>query len=370
MVRLANCLPDVFKDNILVVFTHCADEIRCIYDREKLPFSPIDDKNLFYMENSFFTASPEQIRKASEDTKQLFRFEWMRSMQVMQKLVSRITELDSAATEALGQVRKSRDELAAALCDMRLQLRQLQDAQTQLDEVEKAMTAAAADKSQFASFTRTKTTKEKKMVNVPYHSTICGTCTVVCHNNCGLNEISQKGSHQFTQCYAFSGKSNCSCCPGRCSYTDHFHDRKQFVEEEKTLEEVIQDIKAKYDHAVQAYGQAASQQGGLAAARQAVEAGISTLVQNVQDACHNIKRHCSNFNLAAELAVTIRQLEAERDLLDNLKAIETAERFIDTIKSMVDALSARSTDSGVYAGSKSGRPVAPDGGCAGKRARR
>ena len=371
MVRLSNFLPDAFRNNILVVFTHCADKIRCIYDKDKLPFAPICESNMLYMENSFFVASPEEIQGASSDTRQLFEFEWDRSMRVMQKMVSRITELDTALTEPLGQVRKSRDELAASLCDMRLQLKQLQDAQTQLDEVEKAMLATKADQSQFAAYTRTKTTSERKMVDVPYHSTICGTCNVVCHDHCRLEEIGQKGSHQFTQCYAFRGASKCNACPGGCSYTDHFHARKQFVDEQKTLEEVIQDIKAKYDLAVSTYSQAASQQGGLASARQAVEAGIAALVDNVQQACRNIKRHCSNFNLAAELAVTIRQLEAERDLLDNLKAIETAEKFIATVKGIVDALSARGSDAGVYAGAKGRQWAAePPDSDASKRAKR
>ena len=45
---------------------------------------------------------------------------------------------------------------------MRLQLRQLQDAQAKLDEVERDMKAAKADQSQFASYTLTKTAKEQK----------------------------------------------------------------------------------------------------------------------------------------------------------------------------------------------------------------
>ena len=230
----------------------------------------------------------------------------------------------------------ARHELVALLCDIRLQLKQLQIAQTQLDEVDQAMTAASADQTQFASFTRTRNTKEKRMVPSAFHSTICGTCAHICHYKCGLEKISQKGSNQFIACAAFGGASACRECPGRCSFTDHFHDSKVFEEHDKTLEEVITDIKAKYDLAVDAYGKAQSQQGGLAAARQAVESGIAALVLRVQDACGRIRQHCHGFDLAAELAVTIRQLEGDRDKLVNLKAIEIAQTLIEAVKTIVD----------------------------------
>ena len=358
MVRLSNYLPDVFKNSTLVVFTHCADAIKCIYDKDKLPFAPISKNNLFYMENSFFTASPAEVMAASEDTKSLFQFEWSRSMNVMGKIVSRITELGDTLTKSLVEVRKSRDELAAALCDMRLEIRRLQDAQKRLDEIENAMAVAKANKSQFASFTKTTRTIVKKMVDAPYHSTICGTCNFICHEGCNLDEIQEYGSHKFTTCSAFFGGDLCRSCPGQCFYMDHFHDRKRIIDEEISLDEVIEDIKSKYDSAAQAYSQALSQQGGLAAARLAVQAGINSLLLRIQQACHSIKNHCSNFNLALELAVMIRQLETERDLLTNLKAIETANLFIKTIKDIVDTLSLKSSSTGVYSKSKErGLPV-------------
>ena len=106
MVRLSNCLPDVIRNNILVVFTHCTDEIKCIYDKAKLTFAPIKSENFFYMENLFFVASPAQLQDASEETIDMFWFEWNRSMKVMGKLISHISGLGEALTEALAEVRK------------------------------------------------------------------------------------------------------------------------------------------------------------------------------------------------------------------------------------------------------------------------
>jgi hypothetical protein len=201
------------------------------------------------------------------------------------------------------------------------------------------MEAAEADQSQFANFTQTTRQREKKLVDNPsYYSTICGRCVHVCHQQCGLEEIQERGSHKFTSCAAFGG-DNCRICPSTCSYTEHFHDRKLVVEEYKTVDEIIDDIKNKYDLAVDKFGDAVAKQGGLAAARQAVDDGISKLVADVQAKCDKIKSVASNFNLAAELNISIKQLEDEKATLTNLDSIDTAQRFIDTIRNIVNALS-------------------------------
>ena len=64
-------------------------------------------------------------------------------------------------------------------------------------------------------------------VILDYHSTICNMCQEVCHDHCGLNEITVDGSLSFKDCAAFQGKETCSECKNRCSYDKHKHSRKQ-----------------------------------------------------------------------------------------------------------------------------------------------
>lgn len=52
---------------------------------------------------------------------------------------------------------------------------------------------AMADVEKYAKYTQIKTVKEKKIVDAPYHSTLCSTCQTVCHNHCRLNEIATPG---------------------------------------------------------------------------------------------------------------------------------------------------------------------------------
>lgn len=263
MTKLRGYLPDVFKKHTLVVFTHCQVPSKCIFDKKKLPFAPIAEKNMFYMENSMFSIDPREYSTLEKDEKRLYEFEWKKAIKSMERLVVRMTELGDSLTSSLVQVRKSRDELKAALCNMKLQMVGLQNAQDELDNIEKMMKQAEGDKTQFAQFTKTNHITEKKMVDVPYHSTICGECNHVCHQQCGLDEIAEKGSHKFTRCAAFNGNDSCRSCPGKCSYKLHFHDKKNIVEETKTVEEVLDDIKQKYDLATQQYDDAGRKLTGM-----------------------------------------------------------------------------------------------------------
>jgi len=344
MVRLSNALPDLFAKNTVVVFTHCSFRSKCLYDANKLPFAPLPEASMFYMENSIFAPDPKAITSKERDT---YRAEWDRSMREMRRMSERVAKLGDASTLILGEVRQNREKLKAALCDMRLRMGQLQQAHEQIDEVEEAMKAASAEESQFADFTTTRTVKETKMVEVDHHNTICGTCRHVCHDRCGLDEIKERGNPRFKHCVAFKHNENCTRCPGKCSFTDHFHDNKVFVEEERTLDVVLEDIKFRYDAAVQQRDEAQAKIVDLASARQAVEDSIAALVARLEDNCRTIRTHCPQFNLAAELRVVVHQLEGDLQRLDNLKAIETAEGFIKSVRGIIDASVAHGRGTGV-----------------------
>ena len=61
-----------------------------------------------------------------------------------------------------------------------------------------------ADAEKYVNYTQNTTVKEKKIVDAPYHSTLCSTCQSVCHDQCGLAEITTKGMAkpmQPAQCF-------------------------------------------------------------------------------------------------------------------------------------------------------------------------
>ena len=67
-----------------------------------------------------------------------------------------------------------------------------------------------ADAEKYAKYTQNTTVKEKKIVDAPYHSTLCSTCQNVCHDCCGLAEISTPGT--ATSCSSSSALCDAHLC--------------------------------------------------------------------------------------------------------------------------------------------------------------
>lgn len=194
------------------------------------------------------------------------------------------------------------------------------------------------DEAAYANFTRTKTIQCKTLIDAPYHSTICGDCNHVCHDHCGLHELS-KGSNQFTGCSAFRLSDNCNVCESMCSFTRHYHGRKTIILETKTVEEILHDDEDKHTAAQGAVRTARQSCTTFAAAKANIEGPMSNVVKELERSCRDIMQRCSGFSLVDELAMTIKRMEKEARLNSkNLIAREIAERNIQEIRNIVDRL--------------------------------
>jgi len=115
--------------------------------------------------------------------------------------------------------------------------------------------------------------------------------------------------------------------------------KKRMEETESSMEEILQDIKDKYDQAVQSKQGKEQEMMTLGSSRQAVDKAIQDMSKNILDSCKNIQKLCRNFNLVDELNITLRQLETEATLLRSMVARKQADDFIKSIKNLIDQLS-------------------------------
>lgn len=180
---------------------------------------------------------------------------------------------------------------------------------------------------------------ETKLVDAPYHSTLCQSCNFVCHDHCGLSEISQTGDNAFLGCAAMSG-NNCVRCPKKCSYTVHYHAKKTMKETTTTMDEILQDIKQKYDEAQKNQSQTKTNIVSITNSKKVINDAIEQLQKDIDKMCHDLKKICSNFNLVDELNQTIHRLEMEAKALTSIEARRTADDFIKAIKTIANGLSA------------------------------
>jgi len=344
MTKLRGVIPDVLFRNIVVVFTHTPTAALCLFDRRdfgQVLGVDIAAQNTFYFENSAFVLSAAQA-KADKATSDRVRADWKRSMGMVDDVVARVSQL--GLVEGVGvvitRIQLNRDTLKATLHGVRLKIANMQATQEQLEKMDKLVAAGQLTAAKFQNYTQTTTLPATvELVDASYHSTICSTCNHVCHNGCGLSPIATPGSHQFTSCAAFSG-NNCTHCPRQCSYTAHYHALKTMrTVPGRSVQTVMADIKAQFDGAVSSASTAATAAADIARAKRAVEDSIRQEIGKLDQACRDIVRDCSGFNLAAELGTVMQQIETEKVFMTNLTAQASANQFIATIRSIVDGLS-------------------------------
>jgi len=268
-------------------------------------------------------------------------------------LLKKIVSLSEKGVEDFQAMQLERKKVKAILHDSRLQMNELQKLCDMVDKAETDLKSFEGNAEKFKDYVKEKKVKKTVLVDHPQHSTICSSCTHVCHQNCGLNEIKTMGSHEFKGCYAFSGANNCCQCPEKCSYTVHYHARKTISTETVTMNEILQDIKAKYDEAIHRKGDTKTQMLTLASSKAVVEEAMQDMSKRILDSCASIQNLCKNFNLVEELDITVQQLEIEAGLLTSFAAKEQAKEFIRSIKNLIDKLS-KETDERKKIGIKGG----------------
>jgi len=120
---------------------------------------------------------------------------------------------------------------------------------------------------------------------------------------------------------------------------------------ETTMQEVLQDIKAKYEAAVKGKGNAMNQVLTLGDSKSVVEQAMKDMSDRILKSCESIQNLCKNFNLVDELNITLQQLETEAGLLTSFTAKKQAGDFIESIKTLIDNLSKHSSRKKIGRGS-------------------
>jgi GTP-binding protein EngB required for normal cell division len=314
--RLRGNIPDAVLKNVVIVCTNCTS-YTCNTDRgamrAELGLSPTDHAEFFYIQNSAFSSDPDSW---SDDTRRAIAHDWKACSTELNRLVlylsSRISACSDGPVDWKG-MRDARMRLKQSLHAAMLETQKYRQVLASLDQAEAAMKQNSSDVNAFSNYIKRTQQTVTELVDASYHSTICSTCNVVCHNRCGLSEISAHGDNAFRNCAAFSG-DNCHAGSCRCSFTTHYHGRKTMSTTVKTLETVLTDIKAKYDQAVSGQSSAKNMMATLSSSRASVEQSLRALGQRLLKECEEIRKICSGFNVLDELYVQldIMRLEASR----------------------------------------------------------
>jgi hypothetical protein len=202
--------------NIIVVFTMCRPETCNFTDLAQLGINPA---RVFYTNNTSFSSNP----KTWGDTTML-QMEWNQSLKTAHDLFNFATSMTSCATYEFEQMRTIRNNIKHTLHIARNKIMELAKIQNEYLIAKASAEQYGATEEQFKNYTVQKTVEKIELVPHGVHSTVCSKCTVVCHQDCGLDEISEHDRDKtgISRCACFSG-ATCSRCG--CDPSTHYHAR-------------------------------------------------------------------------------------------------------------------------------------------------
>ena len=109
---------------------------------------------------------------------------------------------------------------------------------------------------------------------------------------------------------------------------------------QQKLQDVLHDIKAKYDMATKNKADFQSRIMTTQDAKKMLERALKQKLEEIKHKCAELRRICSGFNLAQELHALIDQLKAEATMLRNIEAKQQAEEFIRSLSEFCRQLEA------------------------------
>ncbi|KAN0045553.1 hypothetical protein ACTA71_005931 [Dictyostelium dimigraforme] len=335
LVRIKGNLPDSVVKSLCFVLTNCWD-YDSNFDLSSLQeFLKPDNSNVFYVNNSIFSSNPTTLKESA--WKRLQK-DWDDCMNVVKDSIAYIKKVDSVASIDFKRMKESRSNIQTRLHEVKLDIARLLKVHDEIIIAKAQLKGFLDNEQKFKNYTTTKQVDTMKLVDAPYHSTICSTCDTVCHDRCGLQETTIVGNNIFQGCYCMT-PSGCRICVKKCSFNVHYHARKTMQKITTTMDTILHDIKANYDSAVQGTKDTQTKINTVENSKKTIEAAIKQKGLSIVDECNQIKSICTGFNFVDELNCLIQQMKMESAGIINLEVRNQSDEFIKSLVTLVNTLS-------------------------------
>lgn len=337
LTRLRAACPDRVMSNLLVALTN-TDSTGSNFDLQTLcRFGRIPAPHLFVFNNKFFRDG--SCAWTDDDVRTQLGPVWrasMDSLDALRKAVHALVPLDSRDFVAMREYRSAlRLELAAVLAEISkldLMRQQLEVEKTRQDN-------ALAGSASSANFTRDEIIVEWTQEATRTHNTVCMVHKSNCHAGCSLDEVGTKGHDSFKGCAAMQGKDHtCTVCPDACPWSDHEHARSVWRKTSKTVQQVLQDVKATHEAYVREAEEAGVELSTHERNLALLEHVLHEKTQGIRDLATQLMTLCSGVVLADELGCVLRSIKLSIRNLTNNKAREAAEQRMAELDTLIQQL--------------------------------
>ncbi|XP_067033106.1 uncharacterized protein [Acropora muricata] len=237
---------DITK-NILVLFTF-ADGQKPQALSAMLVAGILEGGNNFFKFNNsaLFVAN-----SGADDEDNFDRMFWRMGIKSFEKFFQGLAQMEPKSLVLTKEVLDERAQLEVRLSALREKIELGVNKLSELQQLKRIFNQHAADINANKNFKFS--VQEPKRVQIELetgtYTTNCLACNFTCHFPCNIPRSEDKA-----ECRAMSNGS-CMECPNKCHWTKHFNDAHRFETRYETVEKEYDDIKNRYDTAVQGQSQ-------------------------------------------------------------------------------------------------------------------
>ena len=242
--RILSIFGKDIRENILVLFTF-ADGQRPQALSAMVEAGILENENHFFK----FNNSALFVANSGEDDKDNFdRMFWKMGVKSFEKFFTGLAQMEPKSLILTKQVLSERAQLDVRLSGLREKIELGVNELSKMEQLTRTFNQHAADINANRNFKFSVQEPRRKQIQLEAgtYTTNCVTCNYTCHYPCKIPRNEDK-----RRCAAMKGTESCTQCPNECHWANHVNDQYRFETEYVTVEKEYDEIKDRYDTAVQ-----------------------------------------------------------------------------------------------------------------------
>jgi len=339
LVRLGGSLPDVLIDqNLLLILTNCT-EASYNFDLNYFEQNIAHPMKEFYMQNSLFSNPPDKWKSNNKNIK-LIKGDWEDSIETIEHVLSTIQSMEATSTKAFEEMQRNRNMIKSQITSLTMDVQNLNEMQEQLKAAQKGLKDTEEDRKKYENFKKKEKMQTISLVDAEYHSTLCMQHikeNKICHDQCGLEYTQTAGHQTLTGCACMGGGTICTVCG--CDPSSHFHDKKKLGTSEVEFENILHDVKAKYEYMTATMGGLQGKVDQYTKDLDVIQTAVQDKHKQIRKLCKTLKSICSRFNFVAELKSVIDLMNTSKSSIRSSEGLQQLDKSIKAIKVMADDFS-------------------------------
>ncbi|XP_067033103.1 uncharacterized protein [Acropora muricata] len=304
--RILTMFGKDIKKNILVLFTFADGQKPQALSAMQAAGILEDGNNFFKFNNSaLFVANSDEDDEGNFD-----RMFWRMGIKSFEKFFQGLAQMEPKSLVLTKQVLDERAQLEVRLSALREKIELGVNKLSELQQLKRIFNQHAADINASKNFKFS--VQEPKRVQIELetgtYTTNCLTCNFTCHFPCSIPRNKKKSG-----CSAMSWSGSCRECPNKCHWKNHVNDQYRFETRYETVEKEYDDVKNRYDTAVQGQSQ------------------VEAVIKQVEDEFNQTNRIVLSF--VAELQRGLKKLSEIALEKDPLQQVDYLDLLIESERS-------------------------------------